>query len=371
MSATSAVRPLIGNETRRSRIIRATSATAIGAMATQRERDQDLAPRHEPDRRQTRTSPRMSGLPPCPRGSARRSKLEPALDRGSDRCGRGMSPTGQPARPSAAWSPVDWHASTTMYAKEIGRPSRYGGRSSSNSPAAIAPPISASAVHGVPGCDDLCTQRDDRASAEEQQRARPAIHRPGRLLLCDQVAEPRRTSSGLGRCDSPVVLIDLVAVAVGLAAPLDRTDECVDALSVELRTRSLAKFRERGLLGQSTPVRACRRHRVERVRHVDDRRLDQLGDPLHRSGRGFGGRVTSDRRQEVDTSEQLDRHGFVSLHPLELGLGQTARLVEQLVRNDELPDVVHQGRVAKSLHPARTKPEFFTDVPENIATRRA
>ena len=51
-----------------------------------------------------------------------------------------------------------------------------------------------------------------------------------------------------------------------------------------------------------------------------------------------------DRVREVHRFENLGAFGGVLLHPLELGVGQRARLVEHVVRHRELADVVQQRR---------------------------
>ena len=83
-------------------------------------------------------------------------------------------------------------------------------------------------------------------------------------------------------------------------------------------------------------------------------------------------RVAGDGSEEVDAVQQLDRHDLVALDPLELRLGETARLVEDLVRHDELADVVHQRGVAESFHAplaeARARAPTYS---ENVATRCA
>src|SRR5205814_9808571 len=77
-------------------------------------------------------------------------------------------------------------------------------------------------------------------------------------------------------------------------------------------------------------------------------------------GRSFGGGIARDRSEEVDAAEQFDRYELVTLHALELGLGETSRLIEELVRHDELADVVHQCRVAQALHTTRAEMELVT-----------
>ena len=122
-----------------------------------------------------------------------------------------------------------------------------------------------------------------------------------------EVPEAGRTGAGLGRCDRPLVVVDLVPGAVVLAATLDRRDQGVDALGVELRAGAVAQLVERSLLAERPAVRTGRRHGVEGVGDVDDRRLDQPG-AVDGRGRGLGGRVAGDGSEEVDAAEQLDRH---------------------------------------------------------------
>ena len=89
-------------------------------------------------------------------------------------------------------------------------------------------------------------------------------------------------------------------------------------------------------------------------------------------GGGFGGGVTGDGSEEVDAVQQLDRHDLVALHPLELRLGETTGLVEELVRHDELADVVHQRGVAEPLHaPLAEARARRRRTRENVATRCA
>ena len=84
--------------------------------------------------------------------------------------------------------------------------------------------------------------------------------------------------------------------------------------------------------------------------------------PLTAARCSFGGRVAGDGREEVDATEQLDRDELVALHALELGRGEAAGLVEELIGHDELADVVHQRGVAESFHPAGTEAQLFTHV---------
>jgi hypothetical protein len=73
--------------------------------------------------------------------------------------------------------------------------------------------------------------------------------------------------------------------------------------------------------------------------------------------------VPRDRAQEVDVTEHLHRHLFVDANPLELLLGKLPRLVQQLIRNDELADVVHQRGEAQPLRARRREVELLGDVP--------
>ena len=86
--------------------------------------------------------------------------------------------------------------------------------------------------------------------------------------------------------------------------------------------------------------------------------IEVVGVELHR----VAVRVQCDRPQEIDVAEHLHRYALVDAHPRELFLGELARLVEQLVGNDELADVVHQRAEAQALHPGRHEIEFLADV---------
>ena len=213
----------------------------------------------------------------------------------------------------------------------------------------------------APGPGDLDTESDRRTARDEDEQPSPASHELRRLLLGDEVTEPGRPGTRFGRRDGPLVVVDLVAVAVVLVASFDRRDERVDAPGVELGPGAGAQLGERSFLAERPAVRAGRGHRIERIGHVDDRGLDEAGPVDGRRG-SFGGGITGDRREEVDAVEELDRHRFVAAHPFELGLGEAPRLVEQLVGHDELADVVHQRRVAESFHPALAEVELGTDV---------
>ena len=94
---------------------------------------------------------------------------------------------------------------------------------------------------------------------------------------------------------------------------------------------------------------------------MDDRRLDEHA-AVDGCRRRFGCRVARDGREEVDAAQELDRHRFVEPHPVELGFGEAAGLVEQLVRHDELADVVHERCVAETLGPPRAERELLRDV---------
>ena len=79
--------------------------------------------------------------------------------------------------------------------------------------------------------------------------------------------------------------------------------------------------------------------------------------------RGLARRARRDRREEVDVGQHLHRHPFVHAHLRELFRGELARLVEQMVRHDELADVVHQRGEAQPLQPRGRHAELLADVP--------
>ena len=60
--------------------------------------------------------------------------------------------------------------------------------------------------------------------------------------------------------------------------------------------------------------------------------------------------------------EHLHADLLVDAHLRELIGRQAARLVQQLVRHDELADVVHQRREPKPLEPRGHEVELFADV---------
>ena len=264
-------------------------------------------------------------------------------------------------------------ASTTMNANEIGRRC----------------PERRSQLEQLASSDGAADQRERRPRAARAGRSRarqrptrlrrraadagPALHVARRLLLGARgrrarpirsrppgARPPSRARRPRGRRRSCSPRRSIAAMSASTHWALN----CVPAPS---RSSSNAVS-----CAQRTPVRAGRGHGVERVGDVDDRRLDQRRIARHRRGRSFGGRVTGDRREEVDAAQQLDRHRLVPLHTFELGLGQATGLVEQLVGNDQLADVVHQTRRSgvapcgaarsRALH-RRTR--------ENIATRCA
>ena len=210
------------------------------------------------------------------------------------------------------------------------------------------------------GMRELGAKRNGSARSHEDEQARPTFHC---LDTCSSdtrspsPAEPVPASGGATAqsCTSTS------CPAVVLLAGLDFEDQRFDAIGVELRARALAQLFERGLLREGTPVRASGGHGVERVGHVDDGRLDQSA-AFDRCVGGLGGGVARDRGEEIDAAKQFDRHDFVALDPLELGFGELARLVEDLVRHDQLADVVHERRVPEPLHPPRAEGETAADV---------
>ena len=151
---------------------RARDQGEVGAAAVHRDADVTLA--HHPsdlgddDRRDGRSregeqlTGAAGGLPdPAtrPRGTRRprrdlrrvaRRRAPAVLRSTSARDARGSSPGARRAARASRPSPNARSASTTMNANEIGSGTRSGGRSSISSPAAIAPPMSASAAHFVP-----------------------------------------------------------------------------------------------------------------------------------------------------------------------------------------------------------------------------
>ena len=87
---------------------------------------------------------------------------------------------------------------------------------------------------------------------------------------------------------------------------------------------------------------------------------------------GLGGGVAGDRGEEVDAAQQLDRHALVTLHPLELGLGEAARLVEELVRHDRACRCRASARRSGGAPcGAGRTPSSVPTYSENIATRCA
>ena len=157
---------------------------------------------------------------------------------------------------------------------------------------------------------------------------------------------------------------DLVAATVHLAAPFDGDDERVDHAGMELLPGVLPQLVERGLLRERLAVRTRRGHRVERVGDRDDVRLDRLtavvGDG--RELRRFARRARRDRGEEVDAGEDLDRDVLVHAHLRELLGGELAPLVQEVVRHDELADVVHQRGEAQPLQPGRRHAQLVADV---------
>jgi hypothetical protein len=132
----------------RSRNIRAISATANGATAaaksasiTRARPDNDASASNAPWNTST------AAMPAASRSTKSTSRLPTVT--GSERTRKLASSATK--RTSAASATVARRASTTAYANEIGIAARSGGRSSMSSPAAIAPPMSASAAHPVPG----------------------------------------------------------------------------------------------------------------------------------------------------------------------------------------------------------------------------
>ena len=141
------MRPCIGMSTRRSRTIRATSATTIGANAARPSAIKTLARFGEP---------RSSVMPLIHEN--RREAFEQALDEQHEAAfNRRRLRAHQERRKLGAaehdhrFAIVARCASTTMKANETGSASRIGGRNSISSPSAIALPITARATHELFG----------------------------------------------------------------------------------------------------------------------------------------------------------------------------------------------------------------------------
>ncbi len=142
------MRPCVLTPTRCSRSMRAASATAIGAIAASVSANKTL-PR-------VAGAPSASAMPwytstaamPSRKRSAK-SASRPSTDVGSERT-RNVASSATASTSTASLADA-CRASTTMKAKEIGSPTRSGGRSSISSPAAIAPPMTARGAHGLPG----------------------------------------------------------------------------------------------------------------------------------------------------------------------------------------------------------------------------
>src|SRR5581483_1559187 len=231
--------------------------------------------------------------------------------------------------------------STTTTASDSGRGARPAGRSSTSSP------MTRAAV------------RIARSGTTESVVVRTATIRTerfissGSVLLRCKIAEAGGTGPDDGRRRRKVDDVDFVPGTVPLAACLDGRNQRLHARRVELYARFVAKLLERDLLGERTAIGAGRGHGIEGVGDGDDARLDRRvrvgAAPLRR----LGLQARRDRREKVDAAHELDRDVLVAPHPVELLLGQPAGFVEDLVRHDELADVVHQCCVAESLELGR------------------
>ena len=133
-----------------------------------------------------------------------------------------------------------------MKANEIGNGTRSGGRSSISSPAAIAPPISASATHFVP---DPPARRPARP-----RRFRRAVRLTWMNRLTPEPPDPRRGLRDRRNRYPPRAARPSTRARRPrdprrtLAAAFDRRDRARRRTCVELRPRAVAKLVEGGLL---------------------------------------------------------------------------------------------------------------------------
>ena len=114
------------------------------------------------------------------------------------------------------------------------------------------------------------------------------------------------------------------------------------------------------------PVRAVARHRVQRVRDREDARAERnlhLADPIRVPGAVPALVVVPNDLQPLaleqrDPAHQLLPEHRVRLEQAALGRGQRALLLENLVRDPDLPDVVEQEPVlhARVLEQRRLQP---------------
>jgi hypothetical protein len=142
-----------------------------------------------------------------------------------------------------------------------------------------------------------------------------------------------------------------------------------DHVGVELGPRAAGEFRPGRLEREGTLVGPDRRHHLEGVGHRDD--AGGQGQLVAgESGRVAGPVVVLVVAPDgVDTgaqegAERLDESGTgfgVALQDLPFALGGLARLVQDLGRNDELPDVVEEGTPADLVGLGRGEVELLDD----------
>ena len=153
--------------------------------------------------------------------------------------------------------------------------------------------------------------------------------------------------------------VDLEAGPVVLVAPFDGGDEGFDALRVELRAGAEAELGERRLLAErgTSGSRSWRRTSATWTMAGSTRARPSTAAVAASDvvSPATGARKSIRRRSSTDTPSCLRTRAYSRR-------GEPARLVQDLVRHDELADVVHERRVAETLHAARAEPELGADV---------
>src|SRR3954447_8048594 len=150
---------------------------------------------------------------------------------------------------------------------------------------------------------------------------------------------------------------------------LEDRDEGVDRLWHELRPLAVHKLAQRGLGSHRIAVRAARGHRVVGVGDGDDtgQQRDLLADPPVRVARSVDSLVmrADDVRHlavvlhgEQDVGADLG----VLTHPCPLLVGQRGLLVQDLRRQPDLADVVHQSGEVDELDVLLGHPHLARDV---------
>src|SRR5204862_1285571 len=148
------------------------------------------------------------------------------------------------------------------------------------------------------------------------------------------------------------------------AGALERAQQGLDDVGVELRARAALELAPRGLGADPLPVYAVAGHRLVRVRHGEDARLERnlvVSQPAGIAaavGTLVMGEDPAPDVVELGSSEDARADLRVLAHLGVLVVGERARLAQNRVGHADLPDVVEDARHAHAFDLVVRQPEL-------------